>query len=406
PARHPDSGAAAPTACGRRVSAGVDALPLYFDHAATTPVDAQVAAAMAECLTQEGTFGNPSSQHWYGRQARERIELSRSEVARLVGAAAGDVLFTSGATESNNLAILGSVRSLGRRVHVVTVRTEHRSVLDACGQLEREGHVVSYLEPDTQGLIDATQLEAALRAETALVSIMHANNETGVLQDVAALGAVCRRHAVALHVDAAQSAGKVPIDVGALGVDLLSFTAHKLYGPKGIGALVASAAQRAILQPLLFGGGQERGIRSGTLAVHQIVGFAVACQIATDELPRQAERLTRLTAMLWQGLADLPGVLRNGHATRRVPGLLNVSFEGVDGESLLAGLSELALSSGSACDSDSDEPSHVLRSLGRSRELAQSSLRFSLGRGTDEEQIRRAVAAVRREVLRLRAVAP
>jgi cysteine desulfurase len=384
----------------------VDTLPLYLDYAATTPVDARVAAAMAECLTQEGTFGNPSSQHVYGRRARERIERARGEVAGLIGAAAGDVLFTSGATESNNLAILGSVRSRGRRAHVITASTEHRSVLDACGQLEREGHAVSYLEPDAHGLIEADRLEAALRAETALVSIMHANNETGVLQDIAALAAVCRRHGVALHVDAAQSAGKVPINVAALGVDLLSFTAHKLYGPKGIGALYASAGQRATLQPLLFGGGQERGIRSGTLPVHQIVGFGLACQIAAIELPLQAERLARLAQALWQGMADLPGVLRNGHATRCVPGLLNVSFEGVEGESLLAGLSELALSSGSACDSDSDEPSHVLRSLGRSRELAQSSLRFCLGRGSGEEHVQRAVAAVRREVRRLRAVAP
>ena len=383
-----------------------DALPLYLDHAATTPVDARVAAAMAGCLTQEGTFGNPSSPHLYGRRARERIESARSQVARLIGAATPEVLFTSGATESNNLAILGSVRSHARRAHVVTASTEHRSVLDACRQLEREGHSVSYLAPDAHGLIEPSQLEAALRAETVLVSIMHANNETGVLQDIGALAAVCRRHGVALHVDAAQSAGKLPIDVGALGVDLLSFTAHKLYGPKGIGALYASPGQRARLQPLLFGGGQERGIRSGTLAVHQIVGFGLACEIAAIELPDQAERLARLTQGLWQGLADLPGVLRNGHATRCAPGLLNVSFEGIEGESLMAGLTELAVSSGSACDSDSDEPSHVLRSLGRSRELAQSSLRFSLGRSSCEVQVQRAVAAVRREVLRLRAAAP
>ena len=227
-----------------------------------------------------------------------------------------------------------------------------------------------------------------------------------MLQDIPALAAVCRTRGVALHVDAAQSAGKVPLAVEALGAALLSFTAHKLYGPKGIGALYASAGQRAILQPLLFGGGQERGIRSGTLPVHQIVGFGLACEIAAGELPAQSARLSRLAQALWQGLADLPGVLRNGHATQCVPGLLNVSFEGVEGESLLAGLTELALSSGSACDSDSEEPSHVLRSLGRSRELAQSSLRFSLGRGSDEAHVQRAVAAVRREVLRLAAAAP
>ena len=378
--------------------------PLYFDHAATTPVDARVAAAMAACLS--GAPGNPSSQHLYGRQARERIEVARAQVARLVGAAARDLIFTSGATESNNLAILGSVRGRLQRAHVITASTEHRSVLDACRQLEREGHAVTYLPTDAHGLIEPARLAAALRPETALVSIMHANNETGVLQDLGSIAALCRAHGVALHVDAAQSAGKVPLDVAALGVELLSFTAHKLYGPQGIGALYATAGQRAVLQPLLFGGGQERGVRSGTLAVHQIVGFGCACEIAAAELPGEAERLGQLCEALWQGLADLPGVLRNGHATRRLPGLLNVSFEGIDGESLLAGLTELALSSGSACDSDSEEPSHVLRSLGRSRELAQSALRFSLGRGTRLADVQGALAAVRREVLRLRAAAP
>jgi cysteine desulfurase len=380
--------------------------PLYLDHAATTPVDPRVVAVMAECLTQDGAFGNPSSQHLYGRQARERIEQARTQVAQLLGAAPRDVLFTSGATESNNLAILGSVRGRARRSHVISASTEHRSVLEACRQLEREGHAVSYLEPDAQGLIDPSRLAAALRPDTALVSIMQANNETGVLQDIATIAAVCRASGVALHVDAAQSAGKLPIDVAALGVDLLSLTAHKLYGPKGIGALIAAPAQRAMLQPLLYGGGQERGIRSGTLPVHQIVGFGRACEIAATELTVEGERLARLSAALWEGLADLPGVLRNGHAVQRVPGVLNVSFAGIQGESLLAGLSELALSGGSACDSDSDEPSHVLRSLGRSRELAQSSLRFSLGRGTSAHDVARAVAAVRREFLRLRAAAP
>jgi len=380
--------------------------PLYFDHAATTPVDARVAAVMADCLTREGVFGNPSSTHSYGREARERIELARLQVAQLIGAAPADILFTSGATESNNLAILGSVRGRARRAHVLTARTEHRSVLDACQQLEREGHAVSYLEPDVEGVIAPERIAAALRADTVLVSIMQANNEIGVLQDIAAIGRVCRAHGALLHVDAAQSAGKLPIEVGTLGVDLLSFTAHKLYGPKGVGALFAGAAQRSILQPLMFGGGQERGLRSGTLPVHQIVGFGLACEIAGRELPRESDRLRVLSEALWQGLADLPGVLRNGHASRRVAGLLNVCFAGVVGESLLAALPELALSGGSACDSDSDEPSHVLRSLGRSREQAQSSLRFSLGRESDEQSVRRAVAAVRREFLRLRAVAP
>ena len=380
--------------------------PLYFDHAATTPVDPSVAAAMAQCLTASAVWANASSQHLYGRRARERVEQARAQVAALIGAAPRDLLFTSGATESNNLAILGSVRGSGRRVHVVTVLSEHRSVLDACRQLEREGHAVSYLAPDAQGMLPSAQLAAALRPDTALVSIMQANNEIGVVQDIGAMAAICRAKGVALHVDAAQSAGKLPIDVAALGVDLLSFTGHKLYGPQGIGALYATAPLRAVLQPLQFGGGQERGLRSGTLAVHQIVGFGVACELAGAALPGESERLRQLSEALWQGLADLPGALRNGHPSQRLPGLLNVSFEGVEGESLLAGLPELALSSGSACDSDSEEPSHVLRSLGRSRELAQSSLRFSLGRGTGATDVQRAIAAVRREVLRLQAVAP
>lgn len=380
--------------------------PLYLDHAATTPVDPRVAAAMAQCLTAGAAWANSASQHVYGRRARERVEQARAQVAALIGAAPRDLLFTSGATESNNLAILGSVRGAGRRSHVVTASSEHRSVLDACRQLEREGHAVSYLAPDAQGLLHPAQLAAALRPDTALVSIMQANNETGVVQDIGAMAAICRARGVALHVDAAQSAGKLPIDVAALGVDLLSFTAHKLYGPQGIGALYAAPSRRAVLQPLQFGGGQERGMRSGTLAVHQIVGFGVACEIAGAGLPLESERLRQLSEALWEGLASLPGALRNGHPTQRLPGLLNVSFQGVEGESLLAGLTELALSSGSACDSDSEEPSHVLRSLGRSRELAQSSLRFSLGRGTRAPDIQRAIAAVRREVLRLQAVAP
>lgn len=380
--------------------------PLYLDHAATTPVDPRVAAAMAQCLTAGAAWANSASQHVYGRRARERVEQARAQVAALIGAAPRDLLFTSGATESNNLAILGSVRGAGRRSHVVTASSEHRSVLDACRQLEREGHAVSYLAPDAQGLLHPAQLAAALRPDTALVSIMQANNETGVVQDIGAMAAICRARGVALHVDAAQSAGKLPIDVAALGVDLLSFTAHKLYGPQGIGALYAAPSRRAVLQPLQFGGGQERGMRSGTLAVHQIVGFGVACEIAGAGLPLESERLRQLSEALWEGLASLPGALRNGHPTQRLPGLLNVSFQGVEGESLLAGLTELALSSGSACDSDSEEPSHVLRSLGRSRELAQSSLRFSLGRGTRGPDIQRAIAAVRREVLRLQAVAP
>ncbi len=392
-------------------------IPVYLDHAATTPVDARVAALMSECLTAQGTYGNPSSEHVYGRAARARVEHARAQAAALIGCRPLDLVWTSGATESNNLAILGIARGASgtvrgtsgtraRRGHLVTARTEHKSVLDACRALEREGFEISYLLPDRDGLIDAHALRAALREDTLLVSIMHANNETGVLQDIAAIAAVCHERDVCLHVDAAQSVGKVPADVAALGADLLGFTAHKLYGPKGIGALYVSSAWRATLRPLLYGGGQERGLRGGTLPVHQIVGFGMACELAGGMLTAEGQRLSELGERLWGGLADLDGTLLNGHRTHRVPGILNVSFAGVEGESLLAGLTELALSSGSACNSDTDEPSYVLRALGRDTQLAQSSLRFSLGRSTQAQHIDLAVTAVRREVCRLRAAAP
>jgi cysteine desulfurase len=376
----------------------------YFDYAATTPVDARVAAAMSECLTLEGVFGNPASVHAYGRRARERVERARAQVGALIGAPGRDVVFTSGATESNNLAILGTARSAGRG-HVLTARTEHRSVLDACRQLEREGFSVSYLEPDSEGVIDVEQVRAALRPDTVLVSLMHANNEIGVVQELEPIGALCRERGVPLHVDAAQSAGKLELEVQRLGASLVAFTAHKLYGPKGIAALYVAPEQRASLRPLQFGGGHERGLRSGTLPVHQIVGFGLACELARAERPSEAIRLRAWRDRLWQGLSHLKGALRNGHPTRTVPGILNVSFRGIEGESLLMALPELALSSGSACNSEHEEPSYVLRALGRDTELAQSALRFSLGRFTREEDIELALAAVVREVGRLRAVA-
>jgi cysteine desulfurase len=383
--------------------------PLYLDYAATTPVDARVAAVMTECLTLSGVFANPSSNHAAGRLSRARVEQARAQAATLIGCAPAELIFTSGATESNNLAILGTARATlrePRRVHLVSVRTEHKSVLDACHALEREGYAVTLLKPDAAGLIDPQQVRKALRAETVLVSIMHVNNEIGVQQDIPAIAAVCREHEVALHVDASQSVGKVPVQVQALGAQLLSFTAHKLYGPKGIGALYVANERRASLRPLLFGGGQERGLRPGTSPVHQIVGFGAACEIAGAELPAEAARIRGLRERLWRGLSSLPGTLLNGHPSRRVPGILNVSFEGVEGESLLAGLTELAVSTGSACNSDSDEPSYVLRALGRTSELAQSSLRFSLGRFSTEAEVDRAVQAVARELQRLRSVAP
>lgn len=381
--------------------------PLYFDYAATTPVDERVARVMSECLTQAGTFGNASSVHYYGQRARERVEQARAELAVLLHCRSSDLVWTSGATESNNLAVLGTVRAAcaqGR--HLITSRVEHKSVLDVAKRLEQEGCAVTYLRPDRDGLIAPDVVAAALRPDTVLVSLMHANNEIGVLQDVAAIAAVCHQRSVPLHVDAAQSVGKIAVDVGALGVDLLSFTAHKLYGPKGIGALYVTPRQRVSLQPLLFGGGQERGLRPGTLPVHQMVGFGAACALLSEGLPAEAARLEQLRGRLWRGLSSIDGVRLNGHPERRVPGILNVSCDGIEGESLLMALEELALSTGSACNSETDQPSHVLSALGLSGELAQSSLRFSLGRPSTEADVDVAVAAVRRELQRLRAVAP
>jgi cysteine desulfurase len=352
-------------------------------------------------------FGNPGSLHVFGRAAREQVERAREQVARLIHASARQVVFTSGATESNNLAILGTARASPRRTgHLLTARTEHKAVLDPCRRLEQEGFQVTYLSPDAHGRIDPMQVRAGLRADTLLVSIMHANNEIGVIQPIEQIAQVCHERGVPLHVDAAQSAGKLEIDVERWPVDLLSFTAHKLYGPKGIGALYFAAERRAALQPLLFGGGQERGLRSGTLPVHQIAGFGVACELAGALRAEEAARLEALRARLWQGVARLEGVLQNGHPTEHVANILNLSFEGVEGESLLLGLPELAVSTGSACNSDHDEPSYVLIALGRSPELAQSSLRLSLGRFSSVQDVDLAIGAITREVRRLRRVAP
>lgn len=383
--------------------------PIYLDYAATTPVDSRVAEAMSGCLTLEGAFGNPASQHAYGREARARVEEARSQVARLVGASPQDLVWTSGATESNNLAILGTARAaagMGAGRHILTSRTEHKAVLDPCRRLEQEGCRVTYLTPGPDGIVAPEAVRAALRDDTVLVSLMHVNNEIGVVQDIEAVGTLCRQRGIPLHVDAAQSAGKLAIDLGQWPVDLLSLTAHKLYGPKGVGALYVAPARRALLQPLLFGGGHERGLRSGTLAVHQIVGFGTACLLAREAMPLEAARLAMLRTRLWEGLSGIPGILLNGHATQRVPGILNVSIPGVEGESLVLGLPGLALSTGSACNSDSEEPSYVLRALGRDPQLAQASLRLSVGRFTTSEEIDEAVAAVQNEVHRLRSVAP
>jgi cysteine desulfurase len=385
--------------------------PVYPDHAATTPVDPRVAAAMAQCLGEQGEFGNPASSHEYGHAAAALVERARAQVAASVGAAAQEVVWTSGATEADNLAIFGVARyyrEYGR--HIVTARTEHKAVLDPCRELERRGWRVTYLVPDGGGVIHPDQVAAALQADTVLVSIMHVNNEIGVVQDIAGIGAVCAKHGGArLHVDAAQGAGKSAIDFAALGVDLMSLSAHKVYGPKGVGALLLAqrrgGAAGAHLTALQFGGGQERGLRAGTVPTHQVVGMGLAFELARAAAPAEAARIESLRNRLWQGLASLGGTLRNGDAARSVPHILNVSFEGVEGESLLAALrGRVAVSTGSACTSALQEPSYVLRTLGRGDILSESSLRFGLGRFTSERDIDTAVAAVTEAVSRLRRV--
>ncbi len=385
---------------------------IYLDYAATTPVDARVAARMTECLTRDGLFGNPgSTSHDFGERARSLVECARAQVAAAVDAGASEVVWTSGATEANNLAIFGIAnyyRAQGR--HLVTAKTEHKAVLDPCRELERRGWRVSYVVPDSEGRIAPEAVAAALQPDTVLVSIMHVNNEIGVIQDIASIAALCARHGGArLHVDAAQSLGKCTVDFAGWGVDLLSLSAHKAYGPKGVGALLVSQRRGVHLEALQFGGGQERGLRSGTLPTHQLVGMGAAFELATvDPVAADAERsrIARLQGRLWQGLVDLGGVLRNGAAEFSVPHLLNVSFEGVEGESLLAAVrTDLAVSTGSACASASNEASYVLRALGRDERLAESSLRFSLGRYTVDADIERAIAVLTAAVTRLRRIA-
>jgi cysteine desulfurase len=382
--------------------------PLYLDYAATTPVDPEVARAMSEVLASAAEYGNAASVlHVFGRRAEARVEAARAQVAALIGAQPTAIVFTSGATESNNLAILGVARAnADRGRHIVTSRIEHKAVLDPCKQLEREGFSVTYLTPDANGSITPDSVRAVLRPDTTLVSIMHVNNETGVVQDIRAIGAICRERGVPFHTDAAQSVGKLLIQIEEMPVDLLSFTAHKLYGPQGIGALYVRPAVRPLLRPISFGGGQERGLRPGTLPLHQIVGFGVACEIAARALRTEPARVAALRDRLWSAIQRIGGVDLNGEGAPRLAEILNVSFEGVEGESLVTGLGSLAVTTGSACNSASGEPSYVLRALGRSTQRAQSSLRFSLGRHTTERDIDRAGEAVTREVARLRAVSP
>ncbi|MGH8177318.1 MAG: IscS subfamily cysteine desulfurase [Steroidobacter sp.] len=381
---------------------------IYLDYAATTPVDPRVAEVMIECLRPDGAHGNPSSAgHDYGRRARALVEKARAQVAACIAARPECIVWTSGATESDNLAVLGAARfRADRGRHIVSARTEHKAVVDALRQLEREGFEVTWLKPEPDGIIYPQEVAAALRADTQVVSLMHVNNETGVIQDVDTVGRLCRERGITFHVDAAQSAGKLPLDVEAMNVDLLSLTAHKSYGPKGVGALYVRRKPPVGLRPLIFGGGQESGLRSGTLATHQIVGMGLAFELAERERSEDVARIRTLRDRLWAGIETLGGVELNGHPERRVAGLLNVSFHGVEGESLQFALRELAVSAGSACSSASEEASYVLRALGRSDQLAQSSLRFSLGRFTTTDDVDVAIAALQREVSRLRSLAP
>jgi cysteine desulfurase len=381
---------------------------VYLDNAATTPVDPRVIEIMLECCGPDGDFANPSAVgHGPGRRARSRVEQARAEVARLVGATPEQIVWTSGATEADNLALFGAARfhrSRGR--HIVTSRTEHPAVLDPCRQLEREGFEVTYLKPGADGIVAPAQVAAVLRDDTILVSLMHVNNEIGVVQDIGAVGRACRARGVLLHVDAAQSAGKLPIDVERDCVDLLALTAHKVHGPKGVGALCVRREPRLGLVPLLYGGGQERGLRSGTVPTHQVAGMGRAFAIAAEEMAAEATRIGALRERLWAALAALPGLRLNGHPVHRVPGILSVMVDGVEGESLLQSLPDLAVASGSACASTNAEPSYVLRALGHSDRLAQSTLRLSLGRFTTREQVDYAAGRVRQEVERLRAIVP
>jgi cysteine desulfurase len=379
-------------------------LPVYLDYAATTPVDPRVAARMAGFLTADGVFGNPASRaHRYGWQAEAAVEEARAQVAAAVNADPREIVWTSGATEADNLALKGCAafyRDRGR--HLVTSRIEHKAVLDTCAWLATQGFEITYLDPDAEGLIAPAAVARALRPDTILVSIMHVNNELGTINDIAAIGALCRERKVLYHVDAAQSIGKVEVDLGALPVDLLSLSAHKAYGPKGIGALYVRRSGAVRLQPQMHGGGHERGLRSGTLPTHQIVAMGEAFRLAAAELAADRDGLEALRAQFRAALADLPGVYLNGSRRRRVPGIVNLSFAGIAGESLLLGLKDVAASSGSACTSASLEPSHVLRALGVPEELAHATLRFSFGRFTGPEEIERAAAAVRAVVTGLR----
>jgi cysteine desulfurase len=382
--------------------------PIYLDYSATTPVDPRVAEKMCTYLTPQGEFGNPASRsHVFGWHADEAVEEARANVAALVNADPREIIWTSGATESDNLAIKGAAHFYQKQgKHIVTLKTEHKAVLDSCRQLEREGYEVTYLEPEPTGLLDMGKFRAALRDDTVLVSVMHVNNEVGVIQDIAAIGEICRERKIIFHVDGAQSAGKVDIDLKTFKVDLMSFSAHKIYGPKGIGALYVRRKPRVRLEAQMHGGGHERGLRSGTLATHQIVGMGEAFRLAKEEMAADNERILKLRNHLVDGFKDIEEVYINGDLDQRIAGNLNISFNFVEGESLIMALKDLAVSSGSACTSASLEPSYVLRALGRNDELAHSSIRFTIGRFTTEEEIDYTIELVKGKIDKLRDLSP
>jgi cysteine desulfurase len=381
-------------------------MPIYLDYSATTPVDPRVADKMIPWLTEH--FGNPASRsHAFGWEAEEAVENARAEVAKLVNCDAKEIVWTSGATESNNLAIKGAAHFYAAKgKHIVTVKTEHKAVLDTVRELERVGFEATYLEPEPSGLVDPAKFEAALRPDTILASVMMVNNEIGVIQPIAAFGEICRRKGVLFHVDAAQATGKVPVDLASLKVDLMSFSAHKTYGPKGIGALYVRRKPRVRLEAQMHGGGHEKGMRSGTLATHQIIGMGEAFRLARLEMATENERIRMLRDRLLDGLKGMEELYVNGDLEQRVPHNLNVSFNFVEGESLIMGMKELAVSSGSACTSASLEPSYVLRALGRNDELAHSSIRFTIGRWTTEADIDFAVKLLHERIGKLREMSP
>ena len=380
--------------------------PIYMDYSATTPVDPRVADKMIPFLREQ--FGNPASRsHAYGWEAEEAVEEARSQVAQLVGADPREIVWTSGATESINLALKGAAHFYkDKGKHIVTVKTEHKATLDTCRELEREGYEVTYLNVQENGLLDLDVFVNSLRPDTILVSVMFVNNEIGVIQDIPKIGEICRERGIIFHVDSAQATGKLPINLAELKVDLMSFSAHKTYGPKGVGALFVRRKPRIRIEAQIHGGGHERGMRSGTLATHQIVGMGEAFKIAREEMTTENERIRRLRDRLWNGLCEIEEVYLNGDMTHRVPHNLNVSFNYVEGESMLMALKDIAISSGSACTSASLEPSYVLRALGRNDELAHSSIRFSIGRFTTEEEVDFTIKLIKEKIAKLRELSP